>query len=150
MRRLRPRATNAVVAELPHRSVGIPHPTGLLHSPSGGDISERDPQRDDLIRSEPRLPSGLGYDELHGLDPPLPGGVVPVTHTDQAVSVLLDEMLRALLTRLEMEPDRCGDGGGHVLARRGAAGRATGGNARRLVGAPSLMARPHERAVAAW
>jgi hypothetical protein len=33
----------AVVAQLPHRSVRIPHPAGLLHSLPGRDIGERDP-----------------------------------------------------------------------------------------------------------
>jgi hypothetical protein len=99
---------------------------GLLHSSPSHDIAVRDPQRNDLVRSEPRLPIALGDDQLHSLDPLLPCGAVPVTHTDETLSVLPDEMLRAFPARLEMEADRCGDGGGRVPARRDAAGGAPG------------------------
>jgi len=115
---------DAVVAQLPDRAVGMPRPAGLLHSPPGRNIGVGDPQRNDLVRSEPWLPMGLGDDQLHGLDSLLPCGVVPVMHTDEAVSVLPHRMLRALLARLEMEPDPCGDGGGRGPARRDAAGQA--------------------------
>jgi hypothetical protein len=59
---------DTIVAQLPHRSVGIPRPAGLLHSPPGRDIGERDPQRNDLVGRKPRLPCGLGDDQLHGLE----------------------------------------------------------------------------------
>jgi hypothetical protein len=130
---------DTIVAQLPHRSVGIPRPAGLLHSLPGRDIGERDPQRNDLVGRKPRLPCGLGDDQLHGLDPPLPCGVVAVPYADKAVSVLFYEMLRALLARLEVETDRCGGRGDGC--RRGVRGRG-----RRRVTASGMRAElPAER-----
>src|SRR5262249_8333178 len=49
---------DAVVAQLPDPLVGLPRSAGLLHSPPSRDIGIRYPQRNDLVRGEPRLPLG--------------------------------------------------------------------------------------------
>ena len=52
-----------------------------------------------------RFPIAFGDEELHGFEPLLPLCIVAIAHADEAVTVLREELFRALLARLEMQPD---------------------------------------------
>jgi hypothetical protein len=58
-----------------------------------------------------RLPIAFRDEELHGFEPLLPPRIVAIAHADEAVTVLSEKLLRALLARPEMQPDRGADGG---------------------------------------
>ncbi len=63
-----------------------------------------------------RFPIAFGDEELHGFEPLLPLRIVAIAHADEAVTVLREELFRALLARLEMQP----------YPRGGSLGRAPG------------------------
>src|SRR3990172_4148524 len=74
-----------------------------------------------------RFPIAFRAEQLHGLEPLLPLRIVTVAYADEAVTVLGEELLRALLARLEMQPysrsGRLGRGPGWRGAGGGAGGR---------------------------
>jgi hypothetical protein len=69
-----------------------------------------------------RHPVAFGNHELHGFEPLLPLRVVAITHADEAVTILREKLLRALLARLEMQPYPRGGGLGQPPRRRATSG----------------------------
>ena len=76
-----------------------------------------------------RFPIAFGDEELHGFGPLLPLCIVAIAHADEAVAVLREELFRALLARLEMQPYPRGGRLGRAPGWRGA-GRGSGGRDR--------------------
>jgi hypothetical protein len=98
---------HAIVAQLPDPAIWIPRPPGLLHPIADGHVREGDAQPDDSVVGQVtpwRFPIAFGDEELHGLEPLLPLGIVAIAHADEAVTILCEKLLGTLLARLEMEP----------------------------------------------
>src|SRR5712692_4607895 len=83
---------DAIVAQLPEPSLGVPGSTGLLHPVADGHVGKGDAHPE----------------KLHGLESLLPLGIVAIAHADEAVTVLCQHPLRTLLARLEAQPDPSG------------------------------------------
>lgn len=99
---------HVIVAQLPDPLLWIPLPSGLLHAGASWHVGKSDTQSDDLVVGEARpwrVPVAFGDEQLHGLEPLLPLRIVPIAHTDEAVTVLREKLFRALLAWLEMQPD---------------------------------------------
>ena len=73
-----------------------------------------------------RFPIAFGDEQLHGFEPFLPLRIVTIAHADEAVTILREKLLRALLALLEVQPHprggRLGGAPGWRGAVRGAAG----------------------------
>ncbi len=128
---------HAVVAQLPDPSLRVPGPADLLHP--GPDRYIGKATRSSTIWWRPMR--GRGGSQSHSattistvFEPLPPLRVVAVAHADETITVLGDKLLRALLPRLEMQPDAQRRRSGRPPSCRGARtgldgcdGRATGG-----------------------
>jgi hypothetical protein len=116
---------HAVITQLPDPPLGIPRSTGLLHPLAEGHFREGDADPDDLVVREAspwRFPIAFGNEKLHGFEPLLPLRIVAIAHADEAVTVLREELLRAFLAWLEMQPYPRGSSGARLVDRgRGSA-----------------------------
>src|SRR5713101_5092841 len=127
---------DAIVAQLPEPSLGVPGSPGLLHPIADAHLGKGDAQPDDLIGGDGRagrLPIPLGDKKLHGLESLLPLGIVAIAHADEAVTVLRQQPLRSLLARLEAQPDPSGRKLARAPRRQGMAGEAGGSGQRATV-----------------
>src|SRR5712691_11148512 len=95
-----------IVAHLPHLTVAIPLPTRLLHLFPQLLLGKADAHSHNRIRCKAwrwRLPLTFRNNQLHGLEPLLPLCIVAVAHTHETVTILREQLLRAFLTRFEMQ-----------------------------------------------
>ena len=74
---------DAIVAQLPEPSLGVPGSTGLLHPVANGHLGKGDAHPE----------------KLDGLESLLPLGIVAIAHADEAVTVLREELFRAVPAR---------------------------------------------------
>src|SRR6266849_249860 len=110
---------HTIVAQPPDPPLWIPRYTGLLHPFAECHVGKGHTEPDDLVVCEARrwrFPIAFGDDELHGFEPLPPLRIVAIAHADEAVTVLGEELLCALLSWIEME----------TYPRRGRLGRALG------------------------
>ena len=112
---------NAIVAQLPDPSLGF-HAAGLLYAIAHCHLGKGDAQPDDVVVGKAlpwRFPIAFSDDEFHGLEALLPRWIVAIAPTDETVTVLGEELLRALLARLEMQPHPRGGRLGGALVHSG-------------------------------
>ena len=118
-----------IIAQLSYLVAPIPPPPCLFHLLPQLHLGKAyaDPHNRGIGKTRPwRVPITLCDNQLHGLKPFLPLRVVAIAHTDEAVTVLREELLRALLARLEMQPYPRGGSLGRAPGWRGAGGGAGG------------------------
>ena len=95
-----------IVAQLPHFSVWVPVSTSLLHAFTYGHFGKGDAQRDNLVmcrRRRCRFPIAFSHNQLNGFEPLLSLRIVAIAHRDEAVTILREQLLGALLARFEMQ-----------------------------------------------